>query len=143
MRTGTRCTALVKFAGAFSGGSIENTAPEAGASDGTDPSKPWPPISSTAMWTFWPGSSAASCGFLEIGGDMQAVHRHDHGKLLAGTDEVALLHRTVASHAVIGRAHYGDAEVAPGLLPGKLQRRQRARRFGLQLGDMNARSACT
>ena len=38
MRTGTRCTTLVKLPVAFSGGSSENTAPEAGASDDTVPS---------------------------------------------------------------------------------------------------------
>ncbi len=36
MRTGTRCTTLVKLPVAFSGGSSENTAPEAGASDDDD-----------------------------------------------------------------------------------------------------------
>ena len=49
MRTGRRWITLVKLPVAFSGGSSENTAPEAGASEETVPSKLWPSIASTVM----------------------------------------------------------------------------------------------
>ena len=66
MRTGMRCTTLVKLPVAFSGGSSENTAPEAGASDDTVPSKSWPSVASTETRTFSPGTSLASCVSLKL-----------------------------------------------------------------------------
>ena len=48
MRTGTRCTILVKLPVAFSGGITLNTAPVAGARLTT-----WP-------WNVWPGSTSAT-----------------------------------------------------------------------------------
>ena len=66
MRTGTRCTTLVKLPVAFSGGSSENTAPEAGASDDTVPSNSLSDDASTEIRTFSPGTSLASCVSLKL-----------------------------------------------------------------------------
>ena len=66
MRTGTRCTILVKLPVALSGGSSENTEPEAGATLATVPSILSPPSASTAIVTGWPGLSLASCVSLKF-----------------------------------------------------------------------------
>ena len=54
MRTGTRCTILVKLPVALSGGSSENTEPEAGATLSTVPSSLRSGKASTAIVTGWP-----------------------------------------------------------------------------------------
>ena len=66
MRTGRRCTILVKLPVALSGGSSENTEPEAGAKLATRPSSVRPGKASTAMLTGWPGCSWASCVSLKL-----------------------------------------------------------------------------
>ena len=85
-RTGTRCTTLVKLPVAFSGGSSENTDPEAGAKLTTWPWKTWPGTASTSMSTGWPGCRSRELGFLEIGIDIDVIERHQAGQPLAGLD---------------------------------------------------------
>src|SRR2546426_5600128 len=57
MRTGTRCTTLVKFPVALSGGSSENRAPVAGEMLSTWPRKCAPGYASTVKSTGSPGRS--------------------------------------------------------------------------------------
>src|SRR5262245_6195656 len=66
MRTGSRCTILVKLPVALSGGSSENTAPEAGDRLATLPSMTCSGRASTLIDTVWPGRRRASCVSLKL-----------------------------------------------------------------------------
>src|SRR5262249_18349046 len=66
IRTGRRCTILVKLPVALSGGSSENTAPEAGDRLATVPGIVCPGRASTLIETVWPGCSRASCVSLKF-----------------------------------------------------------------------------
>ncbi len=61
MRTGSRCTILVKLPVAFSGGSKLNSEPLAGAKLSTLPSMRLPENASTAIVTFCPARIRSSC----------------------------------------------------------------------------------
>src|SRR5262245_51757808 len=64
--TATRCTILVKLPVALSGGSNENTEPEAGAKLTTVPSMVRFGSASTDIATCWPGDSPSSCVSLQL-----------------------------------------------------------------------------
>src|SRR5262249_52471172 len=66
MRTGSRCTILVKLPVALSGGSSENTEPEAGATLTTLPVSLRLEYASTEIETGWPGCRSASCVSLKF-----------------------------------------------------------------------------
>ena len=67
MRTGTRCTILVKLPVALSGGSSENTEPEAGATLSTVPSMSWSGERvDRDRRPAGPGRSRASCVSLKL-----------------------------------------------------------------------------
>ena len=83
MRTGTRCTILVKLPVAFSGGSTLNCAPVAGARLTTWPWKTSPGSTSAVIVTGCPALHAGELVFLEIGIHPQAVRRHDGEQLRA------------------------------------------------------------
>jgi hypothetical protein len=66
MRTGSRSTILVKLPVALSGGSSENTAPEAGEKLSTMPSIVCSGSASTATETVCPGRRRATCVSLKL-----------------------------------------------------------------------------
>ncbi len=66
MRTGRRCTILVKLPVALSGGSNEKIAPEAGEKLSTVPWIACSGSASTAIVTGWPGRSRAICVSLKL-----------------------------------------------------------------------------
>ncbi len=66
MRTGKRCTILVKLPVALSGGSNEKTEPDAGATLATRPSSLRSGNASMAMATGCPGTSFESCVSLNV-----------------------------------------------------------------------------
>ena len=96
MRTGTRCTILVKLPVALSGGSSENTEPEAGATLSTVPSMSRPGSASTAIVDRLAGPQPRELRLLEVGVDVDRVERHQAREPLAGLHVVADLHRAVA-----------------------------------------------
>ena len=108
MRTGSRCTILVKLPVALSGGSSENTAPEAGEKLSTVPSIACSGSASTAIDDRLSGLQARDLGLLEVGGDVDIVERHEAREPLAGLHVVAGLHGAIADHAVDRRADHGE-----------------------------------
>ena len=66
IRTGSRCTTLVKLPVAFSGGSRLNCAPEAGAIPSTRPVSSRPGKASKLRCTSVPGRSSAICVSLKF-----------------------------------------------------------------------------
>ena len=80
MRTGTRCTILVKLPVAFSGGSTLNCAPVAGARLATCPRNIWPGSTSASMEAGNPGRICASWLSLKLA----STHRP-----CAGTSEMS------------------------------------------------------
>ena len=114
MRTGTRCTILVKLPVAFSAGSTLNSAPVAGARLTTWPWKTSPGQNVGGNLHRLPGRMRGELAFLEIGVDPEAVRRDDGEKLRADRGEGAELRAAVADDAVDGRAQRGIAEIEPG-----------------------------
>ena len=66
MRTGTRCTILVKLPVAFSGGSNENCEPDAGATLSTVPFSTAPSSASTRNVGGFAGNDRPSCVSLRL-----------------------------------------------------------------------------
>ena len=93
MRTGTRCTILVKLPVALSGGSSENTEPEAGATLATVPSISWSGKASTAIAHRLAGLQPGELRLLEVRVDIDGVERHQAREPLAGLHVIADLHR--------------------------------------------------
>ena len=89
MRTGTRCTILVKLPVALSGGSSENTEPEAGATLTTVPSMRAIRTGVDRDGDRLAGLAAGELRLLEVGIDVDRVERHEAGKPLARLDIVA------------------------------------------------------
>jgi hypothetical protein len=114
MRTGSRCTILVKFPVALSGGNSENTEPEAGDRLTTRPSIAWSGSASTLIETGWPGRNPRQLRLLEIGVDIDVVERHEARHPLPGLHIVAGLHGAIAEHAVDRRADDGERQIALG-----------------------------
>ena len=115
MRTGSRCTILVKLPVALSGGSSENTEPEAGEKLSTVPSMACSGSASTAIEAGLAGPQAAELGLLEVGVDVDVVERNEAREPLAGLHIIAGLHGAIADHAVDRRADDGERQVALGL----------------------------
>ena len=89
MRTGTRCTILVKLPVALSGGSSENTEPEAGATLATVPSMSCSGSASTAIVDRLAGLQPRELRLLEVGVDIDVVERHQAREPLARLHVVA------------------------------------------------------
>ena len=104
MRTGTRCTILVKLPVAFSGGSRLNTAPEAGAMLSTRALISRSGKASTASSHLLARPDVGELRLLEVGVDMDARQRHQGGQPRAGLHIGADLDRLVADDAVDRRA---------------------------------------
>ena len=115
MRTGSRCTILVKLPVALSGGSSENTEPEAGEKLSTVPWIVCSGSASTAIESGLAGPQACELRLLEVGGDVNLVERDEARQPLAGLHIVAGLHRAIADHAVDRRADDGEGQIALGL----------------------------
>ena len=111
MRTGTRCTILVKLPVAFSGGSTLNCAPVAGARLATWPWNASPGSTSASIVTGMPGAHVRELAFLEVGVDPEAVRRHQRHELRADRRVGAGARAAVADDAVDRRAQFGVAEV--------------------------------
>ena len=118
IRTATRCTTLVKLPVALSGGSSENCAPEAGEIDLTDALDDPPAIGVHRDVDLLTGMDLAELRFLEIGVDIDAVHRHQREQPHARLRVLPEFDRAVADDAVERRADLGEREVALGLLLG-------------------------
>ena len=84
MRTGTRCTILVKLPVALSGGSSENTEPDAGETLSTRPSISRPGSASTADRHRLARPQPRELRLLEVGVDIDRVERHQAREPLAG-----------------------------------------------------------
>src|ERR1700728_4523018 len=109
MRTGRRCTILVKLPVALSGGSSENTAPEAGEKLSTTPSIVCSGSASTAMEAVCPWRRCATCVSLrEVRGAESVWERPPAREPLAGLHIVADLYGAIADHAVDRRADDGE-----------------------------------
>ena len=115
MRTARRCTILVKLPVALSGGSSENTEPEAGETLATVPVMSWPASASTLIDDRLAGLEPRELRLLEIGVDIDVRQRHQARQPLAGLHEIADLHRAVADDAVDRRADDGEGQIALGL----------------------------
>ena len=76
IRTGTRCTILVKLPVALSGGSRLNWAPLAGAKLSTVPASGWSGIGVDRDLGALPGPHPRQLRLLEIGGDINPRQRH-------------------------------------------------------------------
>ena len=129
MRTGRRCTILVKLPVALSGGSSENTAPDAGEKLSTVPSMACSGSASTRNRDLLARPQPRELGFLEVGVDVDRVERHQARQPLAGLHVVAGLHRAVADHAVDRRADVGERQIALGLGERGLEFVERTDRF--------------
>ena len=100
MRTGRRCTILVKLPVALSGGSSENTEPEAGATLAT---RALDVVAGQRVDRDRHRLARAAAGelrLLEVGVDVDVVERHQAGEPLARLHVVADLHGAVADDAV-------------------------------------------
>ena len=84
MRTGTRCTILVKLPVALSGGSSENTEPDAGAKLSTVPSICVPGKRVDRDRHRLARAQSRELRLLEVGVDVDVVERHQAGEPLAG-----------------------------------------------------------
>ena len=89
MRTGTRCTILVKLPVAFSGGSRLNTEPEAGATLSTVPSNVAVGEGVDGDRDRLAGPQLGELRLLEVGVDIDRVERHQAGSRCAGLHVVA------------------------------------------------------
>ncbi len=105
MRTGMRCTMRVKFPVAGSNGSSENSEPDPGAKLSTSPSKVWPGTASNGDAHALTGKHARRLRFLEIGDDIDRVHRNDRHQLRAGLHVFADLCLAIAYDAGDGRTN--------------------------------------
>ena len=85
MRTGTRCTILVKLPVAFCGGMTLNIAPVAGARLSTRPVNLRPGSTSATTLAGSPGTHPRQLVFLEIGVDPQPVRGDDRQQRRAGS----------------------------------------------------------
>ncbi len=138
MRTGTRCTILVKLPVALSGGSSVNTEPAAGDMLSTTPVNLAVAIGVDRDRHRLAGPDALELRFLEIGVDIDVVERHHIAEPLPGLDEVAGVDQAVGEDAVDRRAHRGEVEIALGLGQRGLQFRELRAGFGLlRLGDLD------
>ena len=115
MRTASRCTILVKLPVALSGGSSENTEPEAGDTLATVPLMARSRQGVDADRHRLAGPEAGELRLLEIGVDIDVVERHQARQPLAGLHVVADLHGAVADDAVDRRADDGEGQIALGL----------------------------
>ena len=120
IRTGTRCTTLVKLPVAFSAGSSENTEPEAGASDSTVPLIGSPSIGVDVDRHLLAGHQLGELRLLEIGVDIERSVGTSAASRHPGDTRSPCLHREIADHAVIGRLEHGEAQVAIGLVEREL-----------------------
>ena len=114
MRTGTRCTILVKLPVAFSGGRMLNSAPVAGARLPTWPMKTSPGRTSALIRDRQSRLHPGELALLEIGVDPEPLGRHQRDELGAHRREGAAARAAVADDAVDGRAQLGIAEVELG-----------------------------
>ena len=88
---------------ALSGGSNENTAPDAGAKLSTVPSMACSGSASTLDRNLLPRAKASELGFLEVGVDINGIERDQAGEPLTGLHIVAGLHRAITDHAAVDR----------------------------------------
>ena len=142
-RTASRCTILVKLPVALSGGSSENTEPEAGATLCTTPSIFSPGSASTLIDTGWPSLQPRELRLLEVRVDEDVGQRHQRRDALADLHEIAELHGAVADHAVDRRLDLGECQIALGLGQSRLEFGERARRLlllRLQHTDLRLRA---
>ena len=104
MRTGTRCTILVKLPVAFSGGSSENCEPEAGDTLDTMPLITRPSSASIPTSTVCADLDVAELRLLEVGVDVEVVERHQRHQPRSRLHVVADLDGLVADDTVEWRA---------------------------------------
>ena len=116
MRTGTRCTTLVKLPVALSGGISENCAPDAGAIDFDDARHHLRRRGVDGDVDLLARADVAELRLLEIGVDIDAVERNQRHQAHAGLRILTELDRLVADDAVEGGADFGEGEIALGLL---------------------------
>ena len=125
MRTGTRCTILVKLPVAFSGGITLKTAPVAGARLSDMAVKDMARQRVGDDRRRLPGLHSRELVFLEIGVDPEAVRRNDRQQIGALRDIGADPGGAVADIAVDGRADFGVTEIELGGLQIGLRLRNR------------------
>ena len=111
IRTGTRCTILVKLPVAFSAGSTLNTAPVAGARLATWPWNTSPGSTSADDRRGQAGAEAGELAFLKIGVDPETARGHERDELRPDRGVGAGSGAAIADGAVDRRPQLRVAEV--------------------------------
>jgi hypothetical protein len=114
MRTGTRCTILVKLPVAFSGGKHAELR-TGGGCEAVETTVEYPDLKAhrLRMLTRWPGLHVLELVFFEIGIDPQAAGRHHRQQLRASGGIRADPRTAVADDPIDRRAQLGVTDVQP------------------------------